>query len=274
MPEQMKISLIITTYNSAKLLDNCLRSVSRQVEMPCEVIIADDGSSDNTKDVVNAWRKQIPVPIKHVWQEDKGFRASRVRNLAFANAEGDYLIIIDGDIILNKYFILDHHEIAREGCFVCGSRVVMSPELTKYMQDHELTELPLSHLSVDKWPNTFRNKTLRNMLAPYYGQRLYKGRSCNMAFWKKDMEKVNGFNEDFVGWGLEDTDFIARMQQAGIKKHFLKFGGIQYHQYHKERPANNFAERQQLIADIVSSKLPYRCSKGYDRHLVAVKEQK
>ena len=267
MPKQMKISLIITTYNSAKLLDNCLRSVSHQVEMPFEVIIADDGSSDNTKQVVEAWRTKISVPIKHVWQEDKGFRASRGRNLAFANTEGDYLIIIDGDIILNKYFVKDHHELAQQGCFVCGSRVVMSAELTAYMQDNELTEVPLSRLSINKWPNTMRNKCLRHLLAPFYGRRLYKGRSCNMAFWKTDMAKINGFNEDFVGWGLEDTDFIARMQQAGVKKRFLKFGGIQYHQYHKERPANNQEERQRLIADIVSGKLPYYCAKGYDGHL-------
>lgn len=270
----LKISLVVSTYNSPVMLDNCLRSIHNQVELPYEVIVADDGSTKETKQVVDKWKSIIPVPVKHVWQEDKGFRLSRVRNLAFASADGDYLIIIDGDIILHPYFIRDHHEIAREGCFVCGSRVVMSEQLTQYMRSVEQTSLPYAQLPTGMWLNNYRCPILRNIMAPIYGQKLYKGRGCNMAFWKKDMEKVNGFNEDFVGWGLEDTDFIARMQQAGVKKRFLKFGGIQYHQYHKERPANNFAERQQLIADIVSGKLPYRCSKGYDRHLVAVKEQK
>ena len=94
---KMPVSLIITTYNNTVPLERCLKSVTAQTVMPDEIVIGDDGSTEETKALIDAWREKISAPIVHVWQEDKGFRASRIRNLSFAKAKYDYLIIIDGD---------------------------------------------------------------------------------------------------------------------------------------------------------------------------------
>ena len=262
----MKISLIVTTYNNAIFLDNCLHSISCQVEMPYEIIIADDGSSDNTREVVQRWKSIFRIPFKHVWQEDKGFRLARVRNLAMSLSSGDYLIIIDGDVILNKFFVQDHHEMAKKGYFVCGSRVILTEKLTRFIQVNQLTDVPLFKLKMGWWTNALRCFTLRHLLAPSYDRTIYKVRGCNMAFWKTDVEKVNGFDENFVGWGFEDTDFAVRLYLAGVKKLVLKFGGVQYHQYHKERKAVASDDKRKHIQRLLEGELPYFCTCGLNQH--------
>ncbi len=267
----IKISLVITTYNSAKTLDLTLLSVSRQVEMPYEVIIGDDGSTEDTRELINKWRKQISVPIKHIWQDDKGFRASRIRNLSFAIAQGNYIICIDGDIILNKYFIRDHRRMAVPHYVACGSRVVLSSDQTVYMQKNRLTDLPIHRMPLSHFMNAIRCPWLSYLFGMFYGKNnLLKGRSCNMAFWKEDMMAINGFDETFVGWGLEDTDYLLRILQSGTKKRFIKFGAIQYHQYHKERPFTRVEERKKLIEDVQSGVRPNYCQNGLSQDLPAV----
>lgn len=118
----MTVSLIISTYNFPKALDICLQSVLQQSVLPDEVLIADDGSREETKKVVEKFQKQLPVPMIHVWHEDNGFRLTVIRNKAIAKASKDYIIQIDGDIILNRHFIKDHKRFARKNSFVSGSR--------------------------------------------------------------------------------------------------------------------------------------------------------
>lgn len=267
----IKISLVITTYNSTKALDMTLLSVSKQVEMPYEVIIGDDGSTVETQELINQWRKHIPVPIRHVWQEDKGFRLSRIRNLSFAIAQGNYIIGIDGDIILNKYFVRDHRRMAVPHHVTCGSRVVLSLTQTEYMQKNRLTKLPIYKMPFSHFMNAIRCPLLSYIFSTFYGKKnILKGRSCNMAFWKEDMMAINGFDETFVGWGLEDTDYLLRILQAGTKKRFIKFGAIQYHQYHKERPFTRVEERKKLIEDVQSGVRPNYCQNGLVQDLPAV----
>src|SRR5687767_9054063 len=105
---EMKTSLIITTYNWKEALDLTLRSVARQVEMPDEVLVADDGSRPDTGELIRAWAQRLPVPVRHIWQEDLGFRLARSRNRAIAAATGEYIVIVDGDMALHSHFIADH----------------------------------------------------------------------------------------------------------------------------------------------------------------------
>ena len=88
-----------------------------------------------------------------------------------------------------------------------------------------------------------------------------------MSFWKADIAKVNGFNEDFVGWGLEDSDFIARMRRAGVKKRWLKFGGVQYHLWHQESQLVDGEARERLVQDVIDGKIPFFCPNGYNQHI-------
>lgn len=265
---KIPVSLIITTYNNTVPLNLCLKSVAVQTVLPDEIIIGDDGSTDETRALIDEWRGKISVPIIHVWQEDQGFRASRIRNLAFAAAKNDYLVMIDGDIVLERHFIEDHQRLIKPNHFVCGSRIRMKKALSeRYLQSGRST-LPLSWLPKDRFLNAVRCVPLSLLVADVYGQRpIDKGRSCNMSFWKSDIAKVNGFNEDFVGWGLEDSDFIARLCRAGVKKRFLKFGGIQYHLWHQERQLDNREERERLVQDVIDGKTPFFCPNGYQQHV-------
>ena len=124
-------SLIITTYNQKERLALVLDSVKELSYLPDEVLIADDGSKEDTKELIQAYQKDFPVPLKHIWHEDKGFRLSEIRNLAIKNAKGEYIIIIDGDMILDKNFIKDHLSFAKEKTFLQGSRVLLDEKSSK-----------------------------------------------------------------------------------------------------------------------------------------------
>ena len=134
--------------------------------------------------------------------------------------------------------------------------------------ESNLPTVPLSWLPKDRFLNAVRCVPLSVLVADIYGQHpIDKGRSCNMSFWKADIAKVNGFNEDFVGWGLEDSDFIARMRRAGVKKRWLKFGGVQYHLWHQERQLVDGEARERLVQDVIDGKIPFFCPNGYNQHI-------
>lgn len=265
---KMSFSLIITTYNNPVSLERCLKSVAVQTVMPNEIVIGDDGSTEETKIIIDRWKLKLPVPVVHVWQEDKGFRASRIRNMSFAQAKYDYLIVVDGDVVMERHFLEDHLRIAKPGYFICGSRIRMKKLLTRrYMESH-LSTVPLGWVPKDRFLNAVRCALLSRLVADIYGQHpLDKGRSCNMSFWKSDVAKVNGFNEDFVGWGLEDSDFIARMRRAGVKKRFLKFGGILYHLWHNERMLVDGEARANRVRGVIEGKIPFYCPNGYNQYI-------
>ncbi len=124
-------SLVISTYNWPQALNMCLKSVALQSILPSEVIIADDGSTEATRKLIEQFQQNFPVPIVHIWQPDKGFQLAKIRNKAIAAAQFDYIIQIDGDLILHKDFIKDHVKCTKNGYFMSGGRVLLSAEKTK-----------------------------------------------------------------------------------------------------------------------------------------------
>ena len=133
----MSCSVLVTTYNWPQALGLVLAGLARQRTLPGEVIVADDGSRADTLDLVLAQAKGFPVPLRHVWQEDLGFRAARVRNLAIAAARHDYVLLLDGDMVPHERFVADHLEAARPGCFVQGSRVLTGPRQAACMFEEQ-----------------------------------------------------------------------------------------------------------------------------------------
>ena len=111
----MLVSLLISTYNWKEALSLCLYSAFAQTVKPAEILIADDGSREDTRQLIDEMRAKTDIPIVHVWHEDKGFRLSAIRNRSIEKAKGDYIIQIDGDIILDRHFIADHLELAEKG---------------------------------------------------------------------------------------------------------------------------------------------------------------
>ncbi len=264
----MQISLIITTYNWKEALQLSLGSVLAQTLLPKEIVVADDGSRPDTAELVQAFGASSPVPVIHSWQEDQGFRSARSRNKAIAQARGEYIILIDGDIVLEPHFVEDHQSFAQSGYFVQGSRALLGPELSAQALASGRFRLPMFARGVENKKNCLRSTVLARLFS-FKSKRLGGVKTCNFAFWKHDAQQVNGFNEDFVGWGREDSEFAARLINAGIRRQDLKFFGLGYHLHHPINTRDRLAINDALLKATIEEKRT-RCGRGLDQHLVEI----
>lgn len=261
------VSLCISTYNFPDALELCLMSILRQTQMPLEVIIGDDGSAAQTKELINSFRLKFSIPIKHVWHPDDGFKLAEIRNKSFAAAAGEYIIQIDGDIVLNRFFIEDHIRFAKPGTFVAGTRSMLTQTSTvKIFASKNIDTIDT--LEIEKRYNTYR-------LLPvsYVMYNIQKGPSqakfvlgANMAFWKESIIKVNGYDENYKGWGKEDHDLSIRLINAGYQLHFLKFAAVIYHLYHKQASNGNIDKNTPLIQRALREKTIFS-KNGLDKYL-------
>ena len=254
MAEQIKSSLIIATYNWKEALELVLKSVMTQSKLPYEVIIADDGSTNSTKELVDHYRNIFPVPLIHVWHEDKGFRLSIIRNKAISKAKGNYIIQIDGDTILHRNFVKDHESFAQEGQFISGSRVLLSEEYSSKIISTKNFKFNIFSKPVNNKHYHLRLPLLTKKLAKpsrdvQFVIRTVRG--CNMSFWKKDLLLVNGYNEDMIGWGREDSEISARLVHLGLSKINLKFSAIQYHIYHPENSKTSLNINDSILEETI-----------------------
>lgn len=248
MPEP-STSIIVTTYNSPDYLELSVRSIFRQSVLPDEILIADDGSGHSTRHMVEQLAKESPVALRHIWQEDDGFRAGAIRNKAIAAAKGEYILQIDGDMILHPRFIEDHLSVARRGCFVTGSRVLLTEELTHKILSEKRIDISLSEPGVLHSSNGRRIPFLIPFFTHYKSSNGIYVRSCNLACWRDDLLMVNGYNEAISGWGREDSELSLRLMNAGVRKRFLKFGGVQFHLFHKENSKDSDPRNIAIMED-------------------------
>lgn len=265
----MTSSLIISTYNRPDALAVCLESVRRLAIYPDEVIVGDDGSTSDTREVVEKFQKDFPVPLKYIWQPDEGFRLAMIRNKCIAAASGEYIIQIDGDIFLHEMFVADHLRNARKDCFLKGGRVQLDDQRSK--QICAAGQVPYIHFLSSgieaKRPNAIRMSNLAAYLAPRYRKNRDNVLGCNMSFWKKDLLKVNGYDENFSGWGGEDLDISFRLRNAGIGKRYLKFCALAYHLWHREAPMDRSAANHDLARTHRADGV-VKASEGVSKYLV------
>ncbi|BDQ27644.1 glycosyltransferase [Helicobacter heilmannii] len=244
------VSLIITTYNQERRLQMVLDSVLNLACLPSEVLIADDGSGPKTKDLVESYQllfAQKNLPLKHVWQEDLGFRAAKSRNNAIKEATSEYIITIDTDIILSSMFIADHMHFAHPGVLAQGTRLTL--DSTESNQLLERGDFRLAYAK--KSLKNFRCLPLARLVA--WRMRTAKVledaqvwrngigwvRSANMGFSKADFNAIEGFNEEYIGWGGEDGEFVMRFLFNGGRVQKLRFCALAYHIYHPENSRHN-----------------------------------
>lgn len=234
MKVTVKCSLISPTYNWNEALELLLLSVLNQTILPDEVIIADDGSKNDTKFLIEKFQKIFPIPLIHIWHEDLKNRKPKIMNKAIAASNFDYIIEIDGDIIMNNHFIEDHLQFAEKGFYLYGSRVNIKEAVVKKVFTKKTIHFNLFSSGINKRARTIRIPFMMKF-TEIVNQRSSKLRGCNMSFWKEDFIKINGFNERLVGWGIDDSEMIERLHNIGIKGKRLKFAGIAYHIFHKEQ---------------------------------------
>ncbi len=255
--QSISISVIITTYNWPKALDAVLRSVCAQRYDRLEILVADDGSRPDTKQLVEYWGSKAPFPIKHIWQEDKGFRAAKIRNRAIAAAKHDFVIFLDGDCVIPPTFIQRYSKLASEGTFVSGNRVLLEE---KFTQKCISKKIPFEKWTLARWMNAWLQGKC-NRISPLIYLPLgplrariaqhWKGvKTCNLGVWLKDLKSVNGLDEDYTGWGYEDSDLVIRLLRQGVQRKEGRFAIPVFHLWHPMQSRKDASENFARLASI------------------------
>ena len=264
-PVSMNISLIVTTYNWEQALQLTLLSAVRQVQLPEEILVADDGSRAATAETISRFRRTSPVPVRHVWHEDLGFRAAAIRNRAIAAAEGEYVVLVDGDVILDRHFIADHCIVACTGWFVQGRRVYVGRHMTQRVLRNGCWNLHPFSRDLGNRKNAIRSSGL-SWLFSRTKPSLRGTLSCNMAFWRDDAIVVNGFNEAFVGWGREDSEFATRLINQGLHRRLVRHRAVMYHLHHAINSRKSLLRNDQLLLETQRTGGTW-CERGLDQYL-------
>lgn len=275
----MKISIIVTTYNRPAALNLVLAGLAKQAINPnteWEVLIADDGSKKETSDLIAAWQNNFPCHLVHVWHEDIGFRAGAIRNRAAAQSTGDYLVFLDGDCVPMPDFVNQHASLAESGWYIAGNRVLLSESFTHTLLSMN-DAIQIMDWSVWQWMAA-KLQTKTNRALPWLRLKLSTMRkkrhsrwevvkSCNLAVWKSDFVAINGFDEDFSGWGHEDSDFAVRLLRLGISIKDGRYAVPVLHLWHQENDRSKQAENwQKLEATLNSHHIAAKV--GYNNHLI------
>jgi glycosyltransferase involved in cell wall biosynthesis len=271
-----RVSLVVLTYNWKEALRLVLASVAGQRRPPDEVVVADDGSTDDTRQLIAQAAERFPVPLRHVWQEDLGFRAARCRNLGIAASRGDYVILIDGDMVLHPAFVADHLDFAERGFFLQGGRIkATAVETARLLGGGAPVFAPWAAADFSAFDGTRRHYAFRcASLARWKARSRRGGRvmSCNMSFWREDLLRVNGFDERMEGYGAEDRELAARLGNAGVRRRQLKWAALAVHLEHSTRAQPNLDDlslpNNRLFHATLTQGIT-RCEFGIDGHLDA-----
>lgn len=263
--KNIRVSLVITTYNSPIFLELVLKSVLKQRVFPSEVVIADDGSTDETRLLIDNYRKSFPVPLVHSWIPDRGFRVAKARNVAIAKAQGDYIILIDGDMLLTPHFVEDHIRLMKAGRFVTGSRARLKEKATAQRCANRNADIHIASYGLSRRLVLLRIPWMHNFIRGHRGLR--NARSCHMAFWKNDYVKVNGFEEAFEGWGYEDSEFVQRLYNNGLERKNAKLLAPAIHLYHAEKSTERAEANLDMLNGTINSK-KLRADRGVDQYLI------
>lgn len=246
----MRLSLIVTTYNRPAALDRVLASVAACGDQPHDVVVADDGSRADTAAVVGRWREtlapRLPGGLHHVWQPDAGFRAAAARNRAAACADGELLVFVDGDCLLRPDFFAQQRRLAEPGWMLAGNRVLATEALTARIEsgaENPLAWGPGRWLRARLAGEVNRLDALLRLPDGAWRRRRPRRwewvRTCNLAVWRADFERVNGFDETFDGWGFEDSDLAIRLINAGVGVKSGRYATALLHLWHRENPRGN-----------------------------------
>jgi len=257
----LKLSLVITTYNNPVALKKVMDSILAQTRPPDEVFIADDGSDKETFHIVKNFSEVASFPVVHVWHEHKGFRAAKIRNKAIKQTSGDYIILLDGDCVANRHFVSDHLLLAEKGYFIQGKRVFVNKDFVKiFNHEHANSALTLIELALRGKISNIHHLIRFPCSLSVKNKNLTGVKSCNMSFFKRDILVVNGFNEDFVGWGDEDSELAWRFFRYGLAKKVNPFMTICFHLWHPTNKSISNKNKQLLAATIASKE--FFCKNG------------
>ncbi|MCG8618965.1 MAG: glycosyltransferase family 2 protein [Desulfobacterales bacterium] len=258
----MKLSVIVTTYNRPDTLKKVLDGLFTQTRLPDEIVVADDGSDDETKRMLSPYLVRDDVVVKHVWQSDKGFRVSRIRNKAILDSTGEYLILMDGDCIPENHFVADHEYLARPGFYFQGKRILVNRVLADRFTCEDIKRrMFLIKAAVTNGLSNWHHLIRLPFFPSYSVKKLSGVRTCNMGMFRDDVNAINGFNQSMVGWGREDSEFVTRLFRFGVKRREHPFRAICYHLWHPENARDSLAENERILEETKQS-TSWMCNNG------------
>jgi glycosyltransferase involved in cell wall biosynthesis len=245
------ISVIVTTYNREDALDAALRALARQSDRDFEIVVADDGSRAETARVVASWASRLAMPMKHVWHAHDGFRGGEIRNRGIRASSGKLCIFLDGDCLARDDFVATHRRLAEPGWFVTGNRILLSQALTEAVlaegqaaETWNFIALAREHL------RDGANRLLPALRLPLgflrkFPRRNWQGaQTCNLAVARSDLDRIDGFDASYTGWGLEDSDLVVRLLHAGVRRKDGRFATGVLHLWHAQNDRSKFAANQ------------------------------
>lgn len=255
--KNMKASVIMSTYNAEEWLEKVIWGLSVQTETDFEIIIADDGSKPQTKELLDSLRTQISMPLIHVWQEDNGFQKSQILNKAIMASNSDYLIFTDGDCIPRKDFVATHLNYREKGYFLSGGYFMLPMDISKTITKNDILEqncFDAKWLVKNGLKKSFKNSKLTaigflakflNFITPT--KATWNGH--NASGWKEDLVFINGFNQE-MQYGGQDRELGERLFNKGLKSKQIRYSAIVVHLDHARGYVNeatwkkNFAIRE------------------------------
>jgi GT2 family glycosyltransferase len=266
----MRTTVIVPTYNRPRALEVCLLSLAAQSLMPNEVMIADDGSGPDTKVSVEKMTVQLQdkFPIKHVWQEDVGFRKPKILNETVRQSSGVYLIFLDGDCMAHRHFVRSHINWSASDAILSGKRVDIGKALTERILERGHPVLSLTGELI--WDAIFgkdiRSRKVEEALRmenPVLRRLLHRDRitddgvwGCNFSLYKDLFYTINGCDEDFIDGSIEDNDLGIRVLNQGGKLRSVRNYANIFHLWHSsswsfqnEKYQHNLAIMKRRIAN-------------------------
>jgi GT2 family glycosyltransferase len=237
MPSSSPASVIVSSYNDLAILESSLAALSIQSFRDFELVIADDGSSQDYAPTLAAWAPRFPHGIQHVTQEKKGFRRARILNRAIHVSRFDRVIFLDMDCLPHRDFVGNHLAYLQTGTAITGRRVDISRDAvptTEQIRERGLGFSPPALLRL--WLQGKAKRIEHGFVSPIFYESTHAALiGCNFSLHKSDLQSLNGFNEEFEGWGGEDTELDLRLHFMGAKIRNLRNKVIEYHLTHEHR---------------------------------------
>jgi glycosyltransferase involved in cell wall biosynthesis len=270
----MHIAVIVTTYNRPDALAAVLEAYLAQTDRNFEVLVADDGSTEDTAQIIRQFQERAAFPLRQIWQEDIGFRAAMARNRALAATNADYVIFTDGDCVPPADFVARHRMLSEPGWFLSGNRLLLSKEFTATALREKI---PVHLWRLGDWLGARRKGYIERLLPLIrlpdikwmrkLAPRRWEGaKTCNLSAWRSDLLAVNGLDESYTGWGLEDSDLVIRLIRSGVLSKSARFSAPVLHLWHKENDRSNLEENRRRLEQVISA-AHIRAHKGVDQYL-------
>lgn len=235
----MQVSVVLSTYNSPLWLEKVLWGYSVQQHRDFEIVVADDGSTQETAELLRRMAQQTSLDIQHVWQRDDGFRKCRILNKAVLAAKHDYLVFTDGDCIPRADFLAEHVRNAEPGHFLSGSYCKLPMRTSEAISKDDILRgccFDIDWLRAHGLP---RNRKNLKLAAPPMRAGLFNRlttarcnfKGSNGSAWREEVLRVNGFDER-MAWGGEDREFGVRLRNAGVRPRHVRYNAICIHLDH------------------------------------------